>query len=68
MKVGEIVRFRGQDYRVGVCRTSTSIELVELENQSRGLWVSRDEVHEIPQGLSPPIEALDFTSTDSICV
>ncbi len=46
MKVGDVVCFRGQDYRVGICRTETSIELVELEHASRGLWVSRDEVHE----------------------
>jgi hypothetical protein len=50
MKVGEVVRFRDQDYRVGECRTDTSIELVDLENRSRGLWVSRDEVLEASQG------------------
>ncbi len=31
--------------------TPTSIELVEQENESRALWVSRDEVNELPQGL-----------------
>ena len=40
MKFGEIVRFRDQDYLVGEYRTDTSIELVDLENRSRGLWVS----------------------------
>ena len=50
MKVGEVVHFRDQDYRVGVCRTNTSIELVELKQESVGLWVSRDEVHEASQG------------------
>ncbi len=51
MKVGEVVRFRDQDYRVGECKTHTSIELVELKQESVGLWVSRDEVHELPQEL-----------------
>ena len=44
MKVGELVHFRGKDYRVGPSKTKASIELVELENESRGLWVSRDQV------------------------
>ncbi len=47
MKVDEIVRFRDEDYRVGLCRTDTSIELVELENGSRGPWVVRYEVHKV---------------------
>ncbi len=51
MKVGDVVRFKDQGYRVGLCRTDTSIELVELENGSRGLWVSRTEVHALPLGL-----------------
>ncbi len=51
MKAGDVVRFKDQGYRVGPCRTDTSIELVEQENGSRGLWVSRNEVHELPQGL-----------------
>jgi hypothetical protein len=33
---------------VGVNRTDTSIELVELKRKSVGLWVNRDEVHEVP--------------------
>ncbi len=44
MKLGEVVRFRDEDYRVGVCSTDTSVELVELADGSKGLWVSRDEV------------------------
>ena len=50
MKVGEVVRFRGRDYRVGPCRTDTSIELVEMKQASVGLWVSRDEVVEDRKG------------------
>ena len=48
MKVGQVVRFRGRNYHVGVNRTDTSIELVELKRKSVGLWVSRNEVHEVP--------------------
>jgi hypothetical protein len=55
MKLGDVVRYRGRDYRVGPCRTDTSIELVEMERESVGLWVSRAEVLEIPpvSGHSP---------------
>jgi len=49
MKVGDVVHFRGRNYRVGVNRTDISIELVELKQRSVGLWVSRDEVYELPQ-------------------
>ena len=49
MKLGEVVRFRDQDYRVGVCSTATSVELVELEDGNKGLWVSRDEVRKATQ-------------------
>jgi len=52
MKVGDVVHFRGRNYHVGVNRTDTSIELVELKRKSVGLWVSRDEVHEIPKESS----------------
>jgi hypothetical protein len=31
MKVGKVVRYRSRDYSVGVNRTNTSIELVELK-------------------------------------
>ncbi len=51
MKAGDVISFRGQDYRVGLCRTDTSIELVEQVNGPRGLWGSRNEVYELPQGL-----------------
>ena len=47
MKVGEVVRFRGKDYRVGPYRTKTSVELVELKEGSRGLWVSRNEIRKV---------------------
>ena len=62
MKVGKVVRYRGRDYRVGVNRTDTSIELVELKQQSVGLWVSRDEVHAVPQGSEQSIDSVEFTS------
>lgn len=62
MKVGDIVRFRGRNYRVGANRTDTSIELVELKQESVGLWVSRDEVHEVPHGSEQSIDSIDFTS------
>lgn len=65
MKVGRIVRYRGRDYRVGVNRTDTSIELVELKQQSMGLWVSRDEVSEVPQGLEQSIDSVEVTSAKS---
>ena len=55
MNVGKVVRYRGRDYRVGVNMTDTSIELVELKRQSVGLWVSRDEVYEVPQGSEQSI-------------
>ena len=53
MKVGEVVRFRGRDYRVGPCRTDTSIELVDMKQASVGLWVSRAEVCEDSKGSKP---------------
>ena len=65
MKVGKLVRYRGRDYRVGVNRTDTSIELVELQQKSLGLWVSRDEVYEVPQGLEQSIDSVEFTSAKS---
>jgi hypothetical protein len=55
MKVGDVVGFRGRDYRVGLNRTDLSIELVELKQRSVGLWVSRDEVNELPQGSKQSI-------------
>jgi hypothetical protein len=54
MKLGEVVRFRDEDYRVGVCSTDTSVELVELADGSKGLWVSRDEVHKAFAGPDCP--------------
>ena len=68
MKVGQIVRYRGRDYRVGVNRTDTSIELVELKRKSVGLWVSRDEVFKVPQGSEQSIDSADFTSSDPVGV
>ncbi|MCF7976036.1 MAG: hypothetical protein K9N55_19620 [Phycisphaerae bacterium] len=62
MKIGKVVRYRGRNYRVGAHRTDTSIELVELKQQSVGLWVSRDEVYEVPQGSEQSIDSVDFTS------
>jgi len=51
MKTGDIVRFMDKHYRVGTCMTRTSIELIELECPSIGLWVSRDEVFAVsPKG------------------
>ncbi len=47
MKVGEIVAYKGKGYRVGVCRTDVSIELVELSCGSRGLWVTLAEVDKV---------------------
>ncbi len=47
MKTGDIVRFMDKRYRVGTCMTHTSIELIELSHPLIGLWVSRDEVHEV---------------------
>ena len=44
MKIGDMVCYREQAYRVGICMTNTSIELVELNAPSRGLWVGRNEV------------------------
>ncbi len=61
MKVGKVVRYRGRDYHVGANRTDTSIELVELNRKSVGLWVSRDEVYEVPQGSEQSIDSVDFT-------
>ena len=44
MRVGEVVCYRNHAYRVGTSRSNTSIELIELNAPTRGLWVSRDEV------------------------
>ena len=38
MKVGDVVGFRGRNYRVGLNGTDISIELVELKQESVGLW------------------------------
>jgi hypothetical protein len=57
MKVGQVVRFRGRNYHVGVNRTDISIELVELKRKSVGLWVNRDEVYEVPQGSEQSIDS-----------
>ncbi len=65
MKLGDVVRFRGRDYCVGKCKTNTSIELVELKQKSTGLWVSRTEVHEVPQQSRLTIDSVDHTSMDS---
>ena len=48
MKVGDVVCYRDQAYEVGVCRTNTSIELLELNAPSQGLWVGRNEVYQAP--------------------
>jgi hypothetical protein len=48
MKVGDLVCYEDHAYHVGACMTSTSIELVELNAPSQGLWVGRDEVHQAP--------------------
>ena len=45
MKYGDVVCFRNRCYRVGQCMTNTSIELVELKDRFKGLWVSRDEIN-----------------------
>jgi hypothetical protein len=69
MKVGDVVGFRGRNYRVGLNGTDISIELVELKRESVGLWVSRDEVYEVPhqpQGqLEHSIDSVDFASVRS---
>lgn len=44
MKNGDVVSYRDRNYRVGVSMTNTSIELVELNAPTRGVWVCRDEV------------------------
>lgn len=44
IKSGDVVCYRDQAYRVGICMTNTSIELVELNAPSRGHWVGRNEV------------------------
>jgi hypothetical protein len=44
MKVGDVVCYRDRPYRVGISRTDTSIELVEINEPARGVWVCRDEV------------------------
>ena len=54
MKAGEVVRFRDKRYHVGVCKTNTSIELIELEDTLKGLWVSRKDVHKEIQGPDQP--------------
>lgn len=45
MKTGDIVHFMDKRYSVGTRMTDISVELVELEHPSRGLWVSREAVH-----------------------
>ena len=45
MKMGDVVCYQDQAYRVGTCMTSTSIELVELNAPTRGHWVGRDQVY-----------------------
>jgi hypothetical protein len=55
MKIGDVVGFKGRNYRVGLNGTDISIELVELKRESVGLWVSRDEVYELPQGSKQSI-------------
>ena len=64
MKVGDVVGFRGRNYRVGLNGTDISIELVELKQESVGLWVSRDEVYEVPQPQGPAqsIDSVDSAS------
>jgi len=57
MKVGDVVCYRDQAYQVGVCMTSTSIELVELNAPSQGLWVGRDEVYQAPHEIEAPDRA-----------
>jgi hypothetical protein len=68
MKVGETVRFRDRDYRVGPCRTDTGIELVELENKARGLWVCRAEVDTAAQTSQKQHKHVGLSSADSVCV
>ena len=46
MQVGDLVCYQDQSYHVGISMTNTSIELVELNAPSQGLWVGRDEVHQ----------------------
>lgn len=60
MKAGDVVCYRDQTYRVGTCMTRTSIELVELNTPSQGLWVGRDEVYQTPHGIQPPDRADGF--------
>jgi hypothetical protein len=67
MNVGDVVRFRGRDYHVGPSRTDTSIELVELKQDTVGLWVSRAEIHELPPISKPSMNTVEFTS-DSVGV
>ncbi len=54
MKVGDVVCYRDQAYQVGVCMTNTSIELLELNAPSQGLWVGRDEVYQAPREIRAP--------------
>jgi len=44
MKNGDVVCYRDRNYRVGMSMTSTSIELIELNAPTQGVWVSRNEV------------------------
>ncbi len=53
MKVGDVVCYQDHAYQVGVCMTNTSIELLELNAPSQGLWVGRDEVHQASQEIQP---------------
>jgi hypothetical protein len=46
MKIGDVVCYQDQAYHVGISMTNTSIELVELNAPSQGLWVGRNEVRQ----------------------
>jgi len=67
MNVGDVVRFRGRDYHVGPSRTDTSIELLELKQETVGLWVSRAEIRELPAMSKTPMNKAEFTA-DSLGV
>jgi len=67
MNVGDVVRFRGRDYHVGPSRTDTSIELVELKQETVGLWVDLAEIRELPPLSKPSMNTAGFTS-DSVGV
>ena len=67
MNVGDVVRFRGRDYHVGPSRTDTSIELLELQQETVGLWVDRAEIDELPPISKPSTNNAEFTP-DSVGV